>query len=172
MAETVQNFYDARPHTTSLFIWEKNHWSHDNILINLKTRNHSIFICANHRAGNRDSPLSTPKDCSHLSNKKLRSPELGICWFWFISLKIGWALIHILSPSSDHTSLSLSLFLLQSQGSLLQVRLAGKNPLTVLPLVKYFKPVMNTSIPAGGEQWKEETEFSSVAGIPDNQVQN
>lgn len=56
--------------------------------------------------------------------------------------------------------------------SLLHVGLADKDPLTMLPLVKYLQPVMNTSIPAGGEQWKEQMEFSSVAGTADNQVQN
>lgn len=37
----------------------------------------------NYRAGNRDSLLSTSKDSSYLSNKKIRFAELGMHWLFF-----------------------------------------------------------------------------------------
>lgn len=42
-------------------------------------------MCANYRVDNRDSPSSTPKDCNHLSNKKLGTTELGMCCRGFLS---------------------------------------------------------------------------------------
>lgn len=79
MAETVQNLPKMQDTTQPAFLFGKNHQSQYNILINLKTSNYSIFMGANYRADNRDSPLSTPKDCSHLSKKKLGTTKLGMC---------------------------------------------------------------------------------------------
>lgn len=177
MAKNFLKFCKMQDPTQPAFLFRKNHWSQYNIVINLKTSNYSIVISANYRVGNRDSPLSTPKDCFHFSNKKLGSTELDVLALvsWFRP-KIGWAYVCIPSPSSDHTSLFPSFFSRQSQGSSLHMGYGRQGPfLIVLPVVKYHILDCHTyiSIPVEGEQWKEEMEFiSSVAGIADNQVQN
>lgn len=173
MAETFQNFCKMQDPTQPAFYLGKNHWSQYNILINLKTSNYSIFICANYRVGDRDSLLSTPKDCLHLSNKKHRSTELGMCWLWFLYFLPNWAEPMFLSPLPTlTTALFPSFFSRQSQGSSACGVWQARPCLSWAPSSEETL-FLTVSIPAGGRQGKEEIEFiGSVAGIADNQVQN
>lgn len=77
MAGTVQYFSKMQHLAQPAFLFGKKHQS-QYILINLKAKNYSVFICANFRVGSRNPPLSSPKRCSHLINQKLRSTDLGI----------------------------------------------------------------------------------------------
>lgn len=172
MAETFQKFSKMQDPTQPAFYLEKNHWSQYNILINLKTSSYSIFICANYRVGDRDSPLSTPKDCLHLSNKKLRSTEFGMCWLCFLYFLPKQAEPMFLFPLPPVTTpLFPSFFSRQSQGSsACVVWQAGPCLHWALSSEILY---LTANIPAGGEQGREEIEFiSSAAGIAGNQVQN
>lgn len=65
-------------------------------------------MCANYRG---DSPLSTPKDCSHLSKKKLGTAKLGMCCLGlhYLLLKLAVPLfISFLPPLTTPISFLLS----------------------------------------------------------------
>lgn len=155
MDETFQKFSKRQDPTQPAFYLEKNHWSQYNILINLKTSSYSIFICANYRVGDRDSPLSTLKDCLHLSNKKLRSTEFGMCWLWFLYFLQKWAEPMFISPLPPLTTpLFPSFFSRQSQCSSACVVWQAGPCLNWARLVKYctLQPVFQQGENRGGRK--------------------